>query len=221
MKAKVAEVFKSIQGEGLYQGISQVFVRFFGCNLECRFCDTKLTDYQEKTVLDLVEQVNSYDGYHSVSLTGGEPLIPIDFLKKLSQSLKKEGKTIYLETNGTLHENLEEIIDLVDIIAMDFKLPSSTGLKPFWEEHKKFLGIAKDRDIFVKVVVGLTTKAEDIHRAIELIKSVKKDISMVLQPENPVEAMVKVKVNGFEAVCKKEGVKTRIIPQMHKRWGVK
>jgi len=94
MFAKIAEIFKSIQGEGIYQGESQVFVRFFGCNLNCQFCDTKLTSYRELTLDELLGQINSFSDYHSISLTGGEPLLQAYFLEKLAEQLKLDGKTI-------------------------------------------------------------------------------------------------------------------------------
>lgn len=221
MKAKVAEVFKSIQGEGLYQGFEQVFIRFFGCNMKCRFCDTKLNDYHEETVLDLLKKINSYQGYHSVVLTGGEPLIPINFLKKFCQLLKEEDKIIYLETNGTLYQNLKEIINWIDIIAMDFKLPSSTELSSFWEEHTEFLKIAKNVNIFIKVIISPATKVEDIYKTVEIIKNTKRALSLVLQPENPFEIKVEGKINNFKQSCEKEGINVKVIPQLHKSWGLK
>src|SRR3990167_4332799 len=123
-KGKIAEVFSSIQGEGIYQGVSQVFVRFFGCNLNCRFCDTPLNNYQDYSLEELYSRIESLDkGCHSISFTGGEPLLQDDFLKEIMSWCKKGHKKTYLETNGMLMAALERVIDFTDIIAMDFKLP--------------------------------------------------------------------------------------------------
>ena len=190
MKGKISEVFKSIQGEGPYQGNLQVFVRFFGCNLKCSFCDTKLDRYNEKTVLELLEDICVYKDYHSLSLTGGEPLLQLDFFREFAQTLKRKNKIVYLETNGTLCQNLKKIIDYVDIIAMDFKLPSSAGMKSHWQEHKQFLTIAKKKEIFVKAVVNHGTLIEDIFSSINIIKEVNPETMFILQPENPFEGLL-------------------------------
>ncbi len=221
LEGKVSEVFKSIQGEGLYQGVDQVFVRFFGCNLKCNFCDTELDCYKEKTTSELFNEINSFGDCHSLSITGGEPLLQIDFLKDLLKFLKKQKQKIYLETNGTLPQNLEKVINYADIIAMDFKLPSSTGLEPFWEQHQKFLDIACQKKTFIKAVIGTTTMVEDVYKMIGIIKGSGKEVTVVLQPQNPFEIMVKAKLEGFEELCQEEGIEAKVIPQSHKKLGLR
>ncbi|MCM8799951.1 MAG: 7-carboxy-7-deazaguanine synthase QueE [Candidatus Omnitrophica bacterium] len=221
MKARVSEVFKSIQGEGIYQGISQIFIRFYGCNLNCRFCDTELRSYQEYDVDTLSKKINSFDGnYHSVSLTGGEPLLQIDFLKEFLPRLKN--KKIYLETNGTLPDRLSKIIDMVDIIAMDIKLSSSTGLNDFWEEHEGFLEIALKKDVFVKTVICNSTELKDLKKAIKLMKNFNKDIPFVLQPNHfELDSVLMEKLFKFKEFSLRFLRDVRIIPQLHKFIGVK
>lgn len=221
LKGNISEVFRSIQGEGLYQGVNQVFVRFFGCNLKCSFCDTKLDSYERKTVPELLAEIDTFGNYHSLSITGGEPLLQIDFLRDLLKLVKKRKKKVYLETNGTLPEKLKKMIDYTDIIAMDFKLPSSTGLESFWDKHQEFLGIAREKKIFIKAVIGTRTMVEDIYKMIEIIKGAAKKTTLILQPQNPFEIMVKAKLKGFKQLCQDEGLKVKVIPQIHKRLGVK
>lgn len=221
MKGKISEVFKSIQGEGIYQGISQVFVRFFGCNLKCSFCDTKTEYYEEKTFSDLLKEIRLYDTYHSISLTGGEPLVQFDFLKELLRQLKKERKCLYLETNGILHRDLAGIIDYIDIIAMDFKLPSTAGTGNCWKEHKEFLKIGRMKKIFIKAVVGTNTQIEDIYRSIKIINEVDKGLCFILQPQNPFEDLLERKLRNYKAVCREHGINAGIIPQLHKKLGLR
>ncbi|MBU1121806.1 MAG: 7-carboxy-7-deazaguanine synthase QueE [Candidatus Omnitrophica bacterium] len=227
--AKIAEIFKSIQGEGLYQGQEQVFVRLFGCNLRCSYCDTTLEFYQEKSIAQVIAQIQSYDNYHSVSLTGGEPLLQIDFLAELAKGLKKLGKKVYLETNGILYDNLERIIDDIDIIAMDFKLPSAVGGVDFWDEHRRFLEIAMEKEVFVKAVIGIDTSKDEILQAINIIKNIvgaslvyaRNKIQFILQPQNPYEDLLQGKLVDFQQVCNSRGIEAKILPQLHKILNIK
>ncbi|UCC94900.1 MAG: 7-carboxy-7-deazaguanine synthase QueE [Candidatus Omnitrophota bacterium] len=221
MKAKISEIFQSTQGEGIYQGEQQVFVRFFGCNLNCSFCDTQLNFYEELTVEKVLEKIRSYSNYHSISLTGGEPLLQVDFLRDLAQCLKSQSQIVYLETNGTLPGHFREVIEYVDIIAMDFKLPSSTALKNFWVEHREFLKRAQGREVFVKTVITPSTLIDDVHCALAIIKEICREITFVLQPAHPFEDAVRQKLWYFENVCKELEMDVRIIPQLHKELGIK
>ena len=82
IKGRISDVFESIQGEGPYVGERQIFVRLFGCNLNCKFCDTKLERFDEYTAPELLDRILEFRGnYHSISFTGGEPLLQKDFLK--------------------------------------------------------------------------------------------------------------------------------------------
>lgn len=142
MNTKVKEIFASIQGEGPVVGYKQLFIRFCDCNLRCRYCDTdfNINDSLEYSPAQLFEKITTdYDleTFHSISLTGGEPLLSVAFLQEFLPLVY--GKTkIYLETNATLGENLEKIKGYIDIISADIKLESSTGLNTM-ELHKNFL----------------------------------------------------------------------------------
>tara|TARA_B100000315_G_C14550431_1_gene575486 strand:+ start:717 stop:1382 length:666 start_codon:yes stop_codon:yes gene_type:complete len=221
MKARISEIFKSIQGEGLHQGQSQVFVRFFGCSFECKYCDTKLDAYHEYTAEEILAQINTYPESRCLSITGGEPLEQVDFLIDFFKSLKKLGKTIHLETNGILYRNLAKVIDLIEVIAMDFKLSSSTGMKDYWYPHREFLKVAIAKDVFVKAVITNATLTDDIRIAAAVIKEVKRDTVLILQPENPFEDELKRKLEYFKKICQEVAIDVRILPQLHKRLGVK
>jgi organic radical activating enzyme len=223
MKAKIAEVFESVQGEGLYLGEKQIFVRFFGCNLNCRYCDTKLDAYTEYEPLELFEEIKMYqDKYHSVSFTGGEPLLQSDFLKEVLKFSYRYGHNNYLETNGTLVKELENVIDYIDIVAMDFKLPSSTGLFAFWDIHRQFLKVASRKEVFVKIIVCLNTKEEDLNQSLSIIRDENKAVILVLQPDNFAQAgSLDEKLEKFKNICHAQGVTSFVIPQIHKIAGVR
>ncbi|RJP27627.1 MAG: 7-carboxy-7-deazaguanine synthase QueE [Candidatus Omnitrophota bacterium] len=222
-KGKISEVFASYQGEGIYLGQKQIFVRFYGCNLSCSYCDTKLDSYFEYEPEELLKEIKLYsEDSHSVSFTGGEPLFQVDFLNDILQLTHREHFKNYLETNGTLPEALAKVISFVDIIAMDLKLPSSTGLPGFWDQHEKFLEIASDKEVFIKAVICSQTDEKDLVRGISIIKKVCKDSIFILQP-NAFEDrnMLESKLHYFKDICIAENVCACIIPQLHKIIGLK
>lgn len=223
MKAKIAEVFESVQGEGIYLGEKQIFVRFFNCNLSCRYCDTRLDRFIEYNPDELFEEIKLYrDKYHSVSFTGGEPLLHKDFLKEIIGLTSKHGHRHYLETNGTLFFELEEIIDNIDIVAMDLKFPSSTGMGNLWNMHRKFLKVAVKKEVFLKAIVCLSTLEDDLRQGLDLIKEVSPSSILVLQPnsyEN--QKVLGEKLNNFRRIANDAGVVTCVIPQIHKVMGIR
>ncbi|MDD5730823.1 MAG: 7-carboxy-7-deazaguanine synthase QueE [Candidatus Omnitrophica bacterium] len=222
MKAKITEIFDSIQGEGIYLGVKQLFVRFYGCNLKCGYCDTKPEKFREYEPAELVSELKIYgDKYHSVSFTGGEPLLQIDFLKEVLRLTRQEGFKNYLETNGTLPDQLEQVIDLLDFVAMDFKFPSSTGLADFWQQHKSFLRIASRKEVFLKAIICSATREDDLMEAIKLLKELRSFSFLVLQPNSLEDGLeLRTKLNSFRNICSRENIAACVIPQMHKLIGV-
>jgi len=220
-RAEIIDIFSSIQGEGIFAGAKQVFVRFKACNMRCAYCDEPrdttsrvISPLQAITEIRFLEETKGV--HHSVSLTGGEPLLYSDFLAPFLKILKKEAKKTYLETNGTLPEELSKVVDLVDIIAMDFKLPSATGARSYWDEHLSFLKIAAKKNVFVKAVVTSHTKKEDIERS----------ISLIMQPATPVgpadEHVKSQMLMSFLDIAVQNSLESvRAIPQVHKILGVK
>jgi len=226
IEAEIVDIFSSVQGEGIFVGAKQIFIRFKRCNMNCVFCDEqKDAEARLYTPAALMEEVESLEEakgiHHSVSLTGGEPLMYPDFLKAFLPLLRKKGKKSYLETNGTLPEELLGVIDLVDIVAMDFKLPSSTGERGFWDEHFEFLKIALKKNVFVKAVVTAATTVEDVEKAVELITRTGKKVPFILQPVTPVnlgdkEIPKETLLKFLEIGLKNKLEHIRVIPQVHK-----
>ena len=104
---KVTTIFYSVQGEGTNTGIPSIFVRLFGCNLECSFCDDLLhTDkYTNYTYEEVLEEIKQYPG-KDIIITGGEP--SIYDLNEFITVLQEHGYTISIESNGYKFENIEK-----------------------------------------------------------------------------------------------------------------
>ena len=222
-KAKIKEIFSSIQGEGLLVGVEQIFIRFCKCNLACKYCDTDFSsDYKEYNPQELADYLrNNFDfnKINSISLTGGEPLLWIDFL---ADFLPLVDLPIYLETNGTVIKDVEKIIDSIDYVSADIKLPSCSGLINSFEKHDKFFETFcnSKATVFAKIVFDEKITEEEIKLATDLSK--KYGFEIILQPK-----MIGDKMSVNSDFIRKIFYKfleytknVRVIPQVHKFLGV-
>ncbi len=238
MEKNLIEIFSSVQGEGKYVGCRQVFVRLEGCNLACRYCDTEnqpgahpfcmaeehagsrtFEKLPNPLPLEAVEgkirQFLREAPHQAVSFTGGEPLLHGAFIRALAERLEIP---VFLETNGTLYQELEDIMDSVDIISMDIKLPSAVG-REVWKEHSKFLKTAAKKDVYVKLVLSDETGEAEFHQAVALVEKVSRDILLVLQPVTPFggcRAMPPERMLKAQAYALSRLKDVRIIPQTHR-----
>ena len=125
LKPVFLKYFSSIQGEGKLIGRRQVFVRFTGCNLNCNYCDTPLSrnpDYGDEFSVDtLYEKIDELltPDFHSISLTGGEPLLHADFIKNF---LEKYNLPVLLETNGSLPGEMAKISRFNQLCVFGYKI---------------------------------------------------------------------------------------------------
>lgn len=223
MNGRVSEIFESIQGEGVYVGARQLFVRLSGCNLACSFCDTDNERFTEYSPAALVKELKSFSGeFHSISFTGGEPLLQAEFLAETCKLTRDAGFKNYLETNGTLPDKLKAVIDNVDIVAMDLKFPSSTRSGRYWEEHRKFLEISSKKEVFLKAVISDGTDERDLREGIGIIKEKAPEAVLVLQPQTGGQSDETGRtVDLFKEICDREGIVSCVIPQMHTILGMR
>ncbi len=235
-KIPVTEIFSSIQGEGPYVGIRQLFLRLPKCNLKCPYCDTEtgvpvqfkvekipgtriFSRIDNPIPLDkLISLLQTYDfsKHHSLSVTGGEPLLWADELKVLLPLLQEKGLRIYLETNGTLPDQLLKILPMIDIISMDIKLPFAG--KTFWDVHESFLRHSIQKDVFVKLVVHQDTPLKDLEHACDLIARVDPAILTILQPVTQSQGILTPKpmqLLEWQSLLLEKLINVRVIPQTH------
>ena len=215
---KIVEMFYSIQGEGKYVGVPQIFIRLPSCNLKCRYCDTKFDEYQEIDDETLFQKIETMleNPVHSISFTGGEPLMHAENIRKVAEKFPNE--KIFLETNGTLPRQLEKIINIVDIISMDFKMPSVIDENLF-TQHEEFLKLARQKDCYVKIVISAETTFDEFTHALEIISNIDPNILLILQPVDPFRDVKPVKSErllDFQKHALKYLTDVRIIPQTHK-----
>lgn len=151
-EASLVEIFASTQGEGPEVGRSTVFVRFGGCDLRCRWCDSPDTwrtspswrieksagsgRFEERpnpvsaqTIAEIVVRLAPRRSTW-ISLTGGEPLLQPTAVSAVVDQLVERGYRIYLETHGLHAEALSSFVERVDLVSMDWKLASDVRWGP-------------------------------------------------------------------------------------------
>jgi len=236
-QAQLIEIFTSFQGEGPYVGQEMTFVRFQHCALSCRFCDTpesfqSFAEFRFETAPHRAEFENfpnpvSPDALSNLvarhqprvlSLTGGEPLQQSRFIKSWLASLQGRYRVL-LETNGILSQALGELIDWIDVVSMDLKLPSVTGMRAYWAEHQAFLEIARRKEVYVKAIVGQDTSHDELREAIRLVRSIAPDVPFILQPVTPnaavPESLPESQLQELFQISAAELPDVRVIPQIH------
>lgn len=217
MKTLINEIFTSIQGEGPVVGYKQLFIRFCNCNLNCAYCDTEFQSGQEFTPQELFDTINfeyNLQNIHSISLTGGEPLLSAEFLREFLPKVKQKTK-IYLETNATLAGQLSLIKENIDIISADIKLQSSSGIDTF-KLHQRFFKECCGIETFAKIVFDDNITDTEIQKCCDL--GLENNIELILQPK-----MNGNKISVSSNFCEKTLDKflsnyknVRLIPQVHK-----
>lgn len=137
MDLTVSEIFYTIEGETTRTGFPAVFVRLAGCNLRCRYCDTRHAweGGSAMGIDEIVDRVRGYRPVNHVTVTGGEPLLQAACVDLVGRLLA-EGFDVQIETNGSVF--------LADVPAaarkiVDVKTPSSGAAGSFLMKNFKYL----------------------------------------------------------------------------------
>ena len=205
----INEVYQSIQGEGLLMGIPALFVRFQGCNLRCPWCDqpSALPFSKERliSIQELLETLSDYSAKHVV-ITGGEPMAQ-EALADLIKELLSRSYSVQIETNGTLwQERLEPFAELIHITC-------SPKWSANWYVHPKVLQYAKE----LKFVVDDVLKEEILLKG--KFRRFLEEGKVVLQPEGN-KAIYFEKALDLQSLLAKYGFTVRVLPQLHKLFGL-
>ena len=167
IKIKVSEIFTSFQGEGPYIGTPATFLRLYGCNLNCPWCDTDISTYEILSVDDVAEILMTQMEFNNISLlviTGGEPTLQMGEIKRLIKELPEDIK-IQLETNGSIFEYVPEMEYVIS---------------PKEDKEKVFENYYKYENVFFKFVI---CSQEDIDEVISLKNKYAYDKTIWLQGE--------------------------------------
>jgi 7-carboxy-7-deazaguanine synthase len=207
---RIAEIFYSVQGEGMLVGMPSVFVRTSGCNLRCSFCDTPYTSWNpegsSQSVNTIVEQVKQHSARHVV-ITGGEPLIAPE-MEELCQRLQSAGYHLTIETAATVFKPLA-----ADLMSLSPKLANSTpGVETGWDErHERdrinIPVIQQFLDQFpcqFKFVMDQPGDIDEVERILGQLQRVNRD-AVFLMPQALDAATVAEKGRWIAELCKTHG----------------
>ena len=220
---KIAEIFFSIQGEGELTGVPSVFVRTSGCNLRCRWCDTKYASWKPEgenvTINDLLDKVCSYPARHVV-ISGGEPMIAKG-IKEFTNLLKESGKHITIETAGTVSPNGIQC----DLASLSPKLSDSTPkegeINKEWidrhESKRLDYGILSEwvnsYNFQLKFVVSKEEEIKEIQNVISRIEGKILPEKVLLMPEGIDPDTLRSRYDLLIDLCKENGY--RLCHRLH------
>jgi organic radical activating enzyme len=255
--ANLVEIFSSVQGEGPDLGATTLFVRFAGCDLRCRWCDSKHTwqaaaecrietarfsgEWRMREnplpVEAIIAAARSLDAraHRFASLTGGEPLLQPAAAREVARALGWLGPAILLESHGLAADALEEVIEHVDVVSMDWKLTSDVrrasdpprGAVPdFHDAHQAFLQVARRASrTVVKIVVTPRSKDEEIDEVVARVAQVHAGATLVLQPVTPCDGAERrptaKRLLSLSDRASRQLADVRVIPQTHPIYGAR
>ncbi len=249
----VSEIFSAIQGEAALVGERQVFVRLTGCNIRCSYCDQPEAlerrpgpcriettagrrDWAVLTSPLAVDRVVEAVGtlwaqvpHHSVSLTGGEPLLQGAVAARLVGEFASRRWPVMLETNGTLVPPFRRLVRCLTYVSMDLKLPSVDGERVAPSVQAAFLAeaLASGTTTWVKVVVGPDTDVDEFDAAITMVAAASAaspdTVEIFLQPLTPfgpaTTAPTPTQVLDLHERALRIHPRVRVVPQTHKAIG--
>lgn len=223
---KIAEIFYSIQGEGVLLGVPSVFVRTSGCNLRCTWCDTPYTSWHPEgrglSIEEITAEVVRFPASHVV-VTGGEPMIAPEIVG-LTERLKAADLHITIETAGTVFVPVA-----CDLMSISPKLANSTPRERDggrWEAQHERLRYQPDvlkrliaaYDFQLKFVVSSSDDLAEIDRMRSELDAPRQKV--LLMPEGVSREVLRERGTWLAEICKSSGY--RYSPRLHvDLWGDK
>jgi len=237
-RARVSEIFTSIEGEGIFVGKKTLFIRFSGCHLKCRWCDTKYalpldsgTEYQIDEIEDLIiRELQPFT--YKVNFTGGEPLLQTDAVIKLADFIKKQTNLkTYIESSCFDSELFSKVLPYIDICKIEFKTDDSKVVENevydslLLNEIKCLeLAVESNKTTYIKIVVTNSTNLESFKNLVyNISKKIRPSdiVGFIIQPSHGVDQPTVNKLLDTYDIVQPMFPEVRIIPQLHKEIGAR
>lgn len=237
-RARVSEIFTSIEGEGIFVGKKTLFIRFSGCHLKCRWCDTKYalpldsgTDYQIDEIKDLIiKELQPFT--YKVNFTGGEPLLQTDAVIELADFIKKQTNLkTYMESSCFDSELFSKVLPYIDICKIEFKTDDSNVVED--QEYDNLLlneikclelAVESNKATYIKIVVTNSTNLESFKNLVyNFSKKIKSSdiLGFIIQPSFGIDQPTVNKLLDTYDIVQPMFPEVRIIPQLHKEIGAR
>jgi 7-carboxy-7-deazaguanine synthase len=216
---KIAEIFYSIQGEGMLAGTPSVLVRTSGCNLRCTWCDTPYASWEPEgedlALEEILARVTRYRA-HYVVVTGGEPMIAPEIVP-LTEALRQMSLHVTIETAGTVFAPVD-----CHLMSISPKLSNSTPLERDggqWAAQHDRLRLRPDvlrrlmgaYEYQLKFVVA---EEDDIGEIRDLVAQLRANPQrVVLMPEGTDPEVLRDRAIWLVEICKADGY--RFSPRLH------
>jgi 7-carboxy-7-deazaguanine synthase len=215
-QVKIAEIFYSIQGEGVLAGVPSIFIRTSGCNLRCVWCDTPYTSWQpegdELSIDEILARVDAYTPARHLVLTGGEPMIS-PLVVELTEGLRARGLHVTIETAGTVFRPVA-----CDLMSISPKLAHSTPPGSWATVHERLRiqpeALRRLMDAYeyqLKFVVAGAGDLDEIRRLIDQLAADRSKV--ILMPEGIDPEILRERGRSVAEICKQEGF--RFGPRVH------
>ena len=220
---RIAEIYRSVQGEGRLTGTESVFVRASGCNLRCWFCDTPYSSWNPEgsdlSVNELISKVHRFDCNHIV-ITGGEPMLFAELIP-LCNELRACQKHITIETAGTLFLPLE--CDLMSISPKTTNSAPSADEYPRWHDrHEKtryapdvIRRLVSEYEYQIKFVITSSTDIEEVEQYLDDFPQIDRD-RVMLMPEGTTLEVLAERSAWLQSLCDRLGL--QFCPRKHIEW---
>jgi 7-carboxy-7-deazaguanine synthase len=209
---RIAEIYRSVQGEGLLTGAPSVFVRTSGCNLRCWFCDTPYASWRPEgrdlPVDEIIAQIEEWDTGHVV-VTGGEPMLFAELIP-LCDALRRIGRHVTIETAGTLYLPIE-----CDLLSLSPKLASSAppaDTHPRWhrrhqrERHRSGIirRLLEEHEYQVKFVIDTPSDLDDVTRYLAELPEIARE-RVLLMPQGIDQEQLDARAHWLRPYCAAHG----------------
>jgi 7-carboxy-7-deazaguanine synthase len=220
---RIAEIYRSVQGEGFLTGTECVFIRASGCNLRCWYCDTPYASWspegEDLSIDEVLSRAEDLTSRYAV-VTGGEPMLFAELIP-LCEGLRALGLHITIETAGTLYLPVS-----CDLLSLSPKLsgsaPPADRFPKWFKRHEQsrhapdvVRRLIGEHQYQVKFVIETIEDCREVERYLERMPEMDRQ-RVLLMPEGRDPLQLAQRQAWLEPYCTSHGL--RYCPRRQIEW---